>query len=167
MVRRSPAPLFAALLIVACGREPTIDSGAAADGRLLLERAGRHTVRLVDAPARAAACLQDTSVVAVVLTGRASAAVAARTLWPLDSTTTFSVQNALGAPGTAAVAVRELHDTIATAVVAVRGTVWLAPGDRLSGRIDAVAEDAAGTELRLSGRLSGIAVRRECGPAAP
>lgn len=167
MVRRSPTPLFAALLTVACGREPTIDTGAASEGRLLLERAGRHTVRLVDAPAHAAACPRDTSLVVVALTGRATAAVAARTLWPLGATTTFSVQNALGAPGTAAVAVRELHDSIAAAVVAVRGTVSLTPGDRLSGRIDAVAEDTAGTELRLSGRLSGIAVRRECGSASP
>jgi len=167
MVRRSRASLLAALLTVACGREPTIDTGAASEGRLLLERAGRHTQRLVDAPARAASCLQDTSLVAVVLSGRVTAAVAARTLWPLGSTTTFSVQNALGAPGTAAVAVRQLHDTIATAIVAVRGTVWLTPGDRLSGRIDAVAEGAGGTELRLSGRLSGIAVRSECGPASP
>lgn len=167
MLRRSPAPLFAALLAVACGCEPTIDAGPTAEGRLLLERPGPHTIRLVDARARGAACPRDTSVVAVVVTGHVTAAVAARTLWPLDSATTFTVQNALGAPGTAAVAVRELRDTIATAVVAVRGTVQLEPGDRLSGRIDAVAEDTAGTAVRLSGRLTNIAVRRECPPASP
>jgi hypothetical protein len=167
MLHRSRPLLPVAWLAVACARGPTIDAGSAAEGRLLLERPGPHTIRLVDARARGTACPRDTSVVAVVVTGQVSAAVAARTLWPLDSATTFTVQNALGAPGTAAVAVREVRDPIATALVAVRGSVRLEPGDRLTGRIDAVVEDSAGTAVHLSGRLTNVAVRRECLPASP
>lgn len=167
MQHRSRPLLLVVLLAGACAREPTIDAGPAAEGRLLLERPGPHTIRLVDARARGTACPRDTSVVAVVVTGRVTAAVAARTLWPLDSATAFTVQNALGTPGTAAVAVREVRDPLARAVVAVRGTVRLEPGDRLTGRIDAVAVDSAGTAVHLSGRLTNVAVRRECPPGSP
>jgi hypothetical protein len=167
MLHRSPALFLVALLAVACARGPTIDGGPTTAGRLLLERPGPRAIRLVDAPARGTACPRDTSVVAIVVTGHVTAAVAARTLWPLDSATNFTVQDALGAPGTAAVAVREFQDAMATAVVAVRGTVRLEPGDRLSGRIDAVAEDSAGTAVHLSGRLTNVAVRRQCFPVSP
>lgn len=167
MMCRCLAPPLAALLVLGCGREPATDFGSPPDGRIALERVGRRSVRLVDAAARGSSCEADTTVVAVVLTGRVSAAVAARSRWPLQRARTFAVQGSLGPTGTAAVAIRPLGDSVGAAVVAMRGTLRLEPGDRINGVVDAIVLDTAGEEERITGSLRDIAVRRECGRRSP
>ena len=167
MSHRSTAPLAAALLLLACSRGPSTGRGEGADGRLRLDRTGQAPERLLEAPARGTSCASDTTVVAVALTGDAAAVLALRTPWPPGDAATFIVERTLGGTGTAALAVRELAgDSLRAATVAIRGTVRVAAGERLNAFIEAIAEDTAGAEVPLAGRLTNVLVRRECAVAA-
>ncbi len=105
-------------------------------------------------------CARDSTLSAVAVGERWSAAVAVRTgTWPLEAVAAFEVDSVLGGPGSAAIGVRPLRDTVGAAYRGFVGTVHLATDSLLGGSIEAAVVSSLGDTLRLTGSLAGIRVR--------
>ena len=104
--------------------------------RLRLGRVGASAA-LLDVPVEATFCAADTTLTIVGADRSWSVALALRTPWP-PASRQFVVDSAIGGAGTAALAMRPLQDSIGAAVMAVRGSVSLDAGARLSGALDLV-----------------------------
>jgi len=155
------ASLEMVLVVVAgCGVGPRSEVGA--DGDLEVDRVvvGR-TSRLLDGPALAAYCAND-SLLTVVAVGRNGAAgIAVRTTLPLTRTKSFAVAPGPAVTASAAVAVRL---GTGAARIGISGSLRLEGTTTVSGDFDVALPDSAGAHPRLTGRLSRIAIRT--GPRA-
>lgn len=160
---RSHAVAGAALalaLIAGCGVGPASEVGA--DGELQADHvvAGR-SLHLLDGPAVATYCSND-SLVTVVAVGRnGSVGLAVRTTLPLDHPKRVPVSPALAESSSAAVAVRLKSGA---ARIGASGWIRLEGSAAISGEFDVALPDSAGSRPRLTGRLSRISVRT--GPRA-
>lgn len=114
--------------------------------------------RLVDAEARATYCGEDTALVIVARGKPWAGGVLARVRLPLQASRTFAVRRAPVAVGVAAAAFRAYGDSASPALVAVSGSVRLEPGERLDGSVDLVAEERAGSSVRLVGRFRHVPI---------
>jgi hypothetical protein len=119
------------------------DDAAPADtgGRLTL--AGGDGEVLLDAPALGSRCAIDSTVAVVAVGSEWSTALALRAPWPVDSPLVLTVAPRPTAVGTAALAVRQVRDTVGAAHVAQRGSPRLEPGAELSGEFEVVAAPQA------------------------
>jgi hypothetical protein len=94
--------------------------------------------------------LRDSTMTIVGIDDRWSAALALRTPWP--PLRQFTVDSALGAVGTAAVAARPLGDSAGGALIGRHGTILLDSGTAFSGHFTvATGGDSGG--VTLSGRF--------------
>jgi len=131
------------LLVGACrGSDAAAHPPAAAEGRLVL--AWRGGARLIDAPARATYCTGDSMLAVFAVDRRWGAGLLLHGRFPVDSTRAFAVRPALGDDGTATAAFRSVADSVRRAVMALRGTVWLQPGGRATGRFEVGAAPLPG-----------------------
>ena len=150
---------FGCLFFVACGRdEAALDEHT---GQIILERQEPRPARLGRLPASGAWCARDTTLSIVGSNESWSAAIALRLHWPVDSGAVVAVDSAhLG--GKAGIAVRQLSDSIRTAIVAHTGTVTIEKGGReLAGRFE-LGSGADSTAVSLNGRFEGINVVSSC-----
>lgn len=149
--------LFGALALgAACG------SGEARagqrSGRLVISRVSRGPQTLLDLPALARYCEQDSTLSIVAVGDQWSGAVAMHSAWPVTSGQPFTIANTLGAAGSGAVAVRPLADTSQLALVGERGTITITPGATLTGRFEADVPGSSGPPVRLTGTFEGLTV---------
>lgn len=107
-------------------------------------------------PVEAVYCAADTTLMIVGADRSWSVALALRTQWPAHSPE-FTLDSIVGGPGTGAVAIRAVGDSIGVAMTAARGSVKLGSVNGLSGTLDLVATGGRDT-LRLVGSLSAASV---------
>jgi hypothetical protein len=134
----------------------SVDRLVHGSAHLHLDRAGPSSRSLLDVPVEATYCAADTTLTIVGADRSWSVAVALRTPWPARSLE-FTLDSSLGGPGTAAVAIRPLSDSIGVAMTAVRGSLKLDAGARASGTLDFVVTGTSDT-LRLVGVLTAASV---------
>ena len=142
-----------AISTLACGAVDRLAHGSA---RLHLERAEPSLRPLLDLPVEVGYCAADTTLIVVGADRSWSVALALRTPWPARSLA-FTVDSAVTRSGTAAIAIRPLRDSVGVAMKAVRGSLTLSAGARVSGTMDFVAAGARDT-LHLLGSLTAPSV---------
>ena len=146
----------ACALLLATSACTAIDSIVHGPAHLRVDRAGHSPRSLLDVPVEVSWCAADTALTIVGSDRSWSVAVAVRTPWPARSQE-FALDSAIGGPGTAAIAIRPLRDSIGVALSAVRGTLKLNAGARAAGTLDFVATGGRDT-VRLTGSLSSALV---------
>jgi hypothetical protein len=149
--------LLSCTLVTATSGCTAVDHLVHGSGRLRLDRAGPSSRSLLDVRVKASYCAADTTLTILGADRSWSVAVALRTPWPARSRE-FTLDSAVGAQGTAAVAVRPLGDSIGVAMTTVRGSLKLDAGTGVSGTLDFVATSARDTQ-RLVGSLTATSVR--------
>jgi hypothetical protein len=155
MRRRTRFLLLAFLSIApalsACGRRVQVSRyPEAGEGKLAAELAGE---RMLHSAAQATYCRGDSILVIVAVTSRWTAGLALRSVFPAETTRTFSVGAALAGAGTATSAFRAVTDSVEPALVATRGTIRLDTGRLATGRFDVSvpAVDARSRPRRVLG----------------
>jgi len=149
--RRLPGALVMALF--AC---TPVDSFLHGSAHLRFDRAGASGGQLLDVPVEATYCAADTTLTIVGADRSWSVAIALRTPWPSRSLE-FALDSMVGGPGTAAVAIRPLKDSVGIAMTTVSGSLKLDAGPKASGRLDLVAKSDRDT-VRLVGTLAAVSV---------
>ncbi|MFI5279044.1 MAG: hypothetical protein ACHQU1_01005 [Gemmatimonadales bacterium] len=153
MSRRQLLACGLVLATSACGAADRLVHGSA---HLRLDRAGPSSRPLLDLPVEVAYCALDTTLTIVGADRSWSVALALHTPWPARSLA-FTIDSAVDGSGTAAIAIRPLRDSIGIAMTAVRGSLTLRDGRRVSGTMDFVAAGARDT-LHLVGSLTAASV---------
>ncbi|MFI5206866.1 MAG: hypothetical protein ACHQX4_02510 [Gemmatimonadales bacterium] len=148
--------LLSCVLVTTTSACSAVDRLVHGSARLRLDRDGTSSRPLLDVPVEAAYCAADTTLTIVGADRSWSVAVALRTAWPARSLE-FALDSAVGGSGTAAVAIRPLRDSIGVAMLAVRGSLKLDAGPKVSGTMDFVAAGARDT-LHLVGSLTAPSV---------
>jgi len=149
-------PLIAAVALGLAGAACSACSGADRDhnagGRVVVQRVGRGSTRLLSDPGQAGYCPDD-SILLVLAIGRSwSSGFAMRVALPLRAARTFAVQPSLGGLGTAAAVFRPLE--AGAAWYARSGMMRLDASRSVSGSFDLTAPDTAGVHVSFRGRWS-------------
>lgn len=142
-------------LVTATPACTAVDSLVHGSAHLRLDRAAPSS-QLLDVPVEAAYCAADTTLMVVGADRSWSVALALRTPWPARSPE-LTLDSIVGGPGTGAVAIRAVGDSIGVALTAMRGSVKLGAGRTLSGTLDFVATGGRDT-VRLVGSLTAASV---------
>ena len=140
-----------ALAASACG--PAHETGAG--GRMLVERVTRPAARLLDEPARARWCPQDSLLTLIAIGRRWTAGLAVRVAPPLPRSDSLPISRFLGGAGTATVALRAIGGA---ARLAITGSLSFRAAGRLDGGFDVTVTDTAGPPTRVRGTLTGIPI---------
>lgn len=148
-------PLSCAL-VIATSACTMVDRLVHHSARLRIDRARPAARSLLDVPVEAAYCAADTTLTIIGADRSWSVVLAVRTPWPARSLE-FTFDSTVGGPGTAAVAIRPLGDSIGVAMSALRGSLKLDAGPKVSGTMNFVAAGARDT-LRLLGTLTASSV---------
>jgi hypothetical protein len=148
--------LLACALVIAVSACTMVDRFVHGSARLRIDRAGPSSRHLLDVPVEAAYCAADTTLTIIGADRSWSVALALRTAWPARSLE-FTLDSAVGGPGTAALAIRPLGDSIGVAMSALHGTLKLDAGPKIKGTMSFSAARAHDT-LRLLGTLTASSV---------
>ena len=165
MRRARTIPILCALALLGVGwgggacRGDSSGAGDATDpGSLVVRRVAG--ARLLDAPARGRVCEADSALAIVAVGGGWGGAVALRVGWPPAAGDTFALRETPELVGQAAAAVRQLGDSVASALTARRGTLTIdaiADG-RISGSFEAAALGLSGDTVAIAGRFRNVPV---------
>ena len=122
---------------------------------MLVERVTSPRARLLDEPARARYCPQD-SLLTVIAIGRAwTAGLAVRVAPPLPGTGSVPIGRSLGGVGTATAALRAVGGA---AHLAIAGGLAFRATGRLDGTFDVTVTDTAGPPASIQGSLTGVPI---------
>ncbi|MEK6769800.1 MAG: hypothetical protein AABY85_12535 [Gemmatimonadota bacterium] len=155
-------------LVFACGGDSGgVTGDATRPGRLLMEREGRGSARLVEAPARATWCESDSALVIVAVDRAWTGGLALRVEWPITAPRTFTVHRGLEGAGTAAAALRSMGDSVGPALLGVSGTVRVEAAAAATGRLDVMAEGADNSPVRVTGSFRAVPVTAGCNSTNP
>lgn len=152
-------PLLAGLSWGVACRGDSSGAGDATDpGSLVVGRVAG--ARLLDAPARGQVCETDSALAIVAVGGGWGGAVAVRLAWPPAAGDTFALRETPELVGEAAAAVRQLGDSVASALTARRGmlTIDTIADGRISGSFEAAALGVSGDTVAITGRFRNVPV---------
>lgn len=166
LIRVAGACISGALVACAGDHDEVTGAGGRA-GRLLMEREGRGSARLVEAPARATWCESDSALVIVAVDRAWTGGLALRVAWPITGPRTFTVRRGLEGAGTASVALRSMGDSVGPALLGVSGTVRVEAAAAATGRLDVISEAADGSPVRVTGSFRAVPVTAGCNSTTP
>jgi hypothetical protein len=151
-------PTIVAAALGLAGAACAACSGTARDpnagGRVVVERIGRGSTRLLNDPGRAGYCSDDSILLVIAIGRRWTSGFAMRVVLPLRAASTFAVQPSLGVLGTATAVFRPLE--AGPAQYATGGMLRLAASHTVSGSFDLTAPDTAGVRVSFRGRWSRV-----------
>jgi hypothetical protein len=149
------------LIVTVCALAACRDPGPQ-DGWITVELRGEGAARLLNGPAGATHCADDSS---LVVTGRSDdwfVAIGSRVAWPVSGRLELQVAGTLEPGPSAAAAFRSLKDSVGPALVAHSGAVVLERDSLLRGSFEVTVEDVQGDTARLGGEFRDVAVDAVC-----